>query len=131
MIVGAIGTALCLSGVARVFYSNSHQSALLALLVGFIAFFALSQGLVVFVYIGEVFPNAVRSKGQGVGNASLATINTTILFAFPILAHHFNAGAPFVFFAAATVVQLIVVTLFFPETKAQTLEQLQRKLMRT
>jgi MFS family permease len=131
LIVGAIGTALCLSGVARVFYSNSHQSALLALLVGFIAFFALSQGLVVFVYIGEVFPNAVRSKGQGVGNASLATINTTILFAFPILAHHFNAGAPFVFFAAATVVQLIVVTLFFPETKGQTLEQLQRKLMRT
>ena len=131
LIVGAIGTALCLSGVARVFYSNSHQSALLALLVGFIAFFALSQGLVVFVYIGEVFPNAVRSKGQGVGNASLATINTTILFTFPILAHHFNAGAPFVFFAAATVVQLIVVTLFFPETKGQTLEQLQRKLMRT
>jgi sugar porter (SP) family MFS transporter len=130
LIVGAIGTALCLSGVARVFYSNSHQSALLALLVGFIAFFALSQGLVVFVYIGEVFPNAVRSKGQGVGNASLATINTTILFTFPILAHHFNAGAPFVFFAAATVVQLIVVTLFFPETKGQTLEQLQRKLMR-
>ena len=130
LIVGAIGTALCLSGVARVFYSNSHQSALLALLVGFIAFFALSQGLVVFVYIGEVFPTAVRSKGQGVGNASLATINTTILFTFPILAHHFNAGAPFVFFAAATVVQLIVVTLFFPETKGQTLEQLQRKLMR-
>jgi sugar porter (SP) family MFS transporter len=131
LILGAIGTALCLSGVARVFYSNSHQSALLALLVGFIAFFALSQGLVVFVYIGEVFPNAVRSKGQGVGNASLATINTTILFTFPILAHHFNAGAPFVFFAAATVVQLIVVTLFFPETKGQTLEQLQRRLMRT
>jgi SP family arabinose:H+ symporter-like MFS transporter len=130
LIVGAIGTALCLSGVARVFYSNSHQSALLGLLVGFIAFFALSQGLVVFVYIGEVFPNAVRSKGQGVGNASLATINTTILFTFPILAHHFNAGAPFVFFAAATVVQLIVVILFFPETKGQTLEQLQRKLMR-
>jgi MFS transporter, SP family, arabinose:H+ symporter len=130
LIVGAIGTALCLSGVARVFYSNSHQSALLGLLVGFIAFFALSQGLVVFVYIGEVFPNAVRSKGQGVGNASLATINTTILFTFPILAHHFNAGAPFVFFAAATVVQLIVVILFFPETKGQTLEQLQRRLMR-
>jgi MFS transporter, SP family, arabinose:H+ symporter len=130
LIVGAIGTALCLSGVAAVFYSNSHQAALLGLLVGFIAFFALSQGLVVFVYIGEVFPNAVRSKGQGVGNASLATINTTILFTFPILAHHFNAGAPFVFFAVATVVQLIVVTLFFPETKGQTLEQLQRKLMR-
>ena len=131
LIVGAIGTALCLSGVAWTLNTHSHQAALLPLLVTFIAFFALSQGLVVFVYIGEVFPNAVRSKGQGVGNASLSAINTTILFTFPILAHHFSAGTPFVFFAAATVVQLIVVALFFPETKGQTLEQLQRKLMRT
>ena len=71
LVVGAIGTAACLSGVAWIFTTNSHQSALLGLLVAFIAFFALSQGLVVFVYIGEVFPNSVRSKGQGVGNASL------------------------------------------------------------
>ena len=131
LIVGAIGDAICLSGVAWVFNSNSHQSALLPLLVLFIAFFALSQGLVVFVYIGEVFPNAVRAKGQGVGNASLSAINMAILFSFPILAHSFSQGTPFVFFAAATVVQLIVVALFFPETKGQTLEQLQRKLMRT
>jgi MFS transporter, SP family, arabinose:H+ symporter len=130
LVVGAIGDALCLSGVAWVFNSNSHQSALLPLLVLFIAFFALSQGLVVFVYIGEVFPNAVRAKGQGVGNASLSAINMAILFTFPILAHSFSQGTPFVFFAAATVLQLIVVSLFFPETKGQTLEQLQRKLMR-
>jgi MFS transporter, SP family, arabinose:H+ symporter len=130
LIVGAIGTSICLAGVAGVFYSASHQSALLALLVAFIAFFSLSQGLVVFVYIGEVFPNAVRAKGQGVGNASLSAFNTAILFTFPILKDHFNAGTPFVFFAAATVVQLIVVSMFFPETKGQTLEQLQRKLMR-
>jgi len=130
LVVGAIGNAICLSGVAWIFNAGSHQAALLPLLVAFIAFFALSQGLVVFVYIGEVFPNAVRSKGQGVGNASLSAINTTILFTFPILAHQFSPGTPFVFFAAATVVQLIVVILFFPETKGQTLEQLQRKLMR-
>lgn len=129
LIVGAIGTALCLSGVARVFYSNSHQSALLALLVGFIAFFALSQGLVVFVYIGEVFPNAVRSKGQGVGNASLSAINTAILFSFPVMAATFSKQTPFYFFAAATVVQLVVVSLFYPETKGQSLEQLQKRLI--
>jgi MFS transporter, SP family, arabinose:H+ symporter len=130
LIAGAVGTAACLGGVAWVFTSHSHESALLGLLVGFIAFFALSQGLVVFVYIGEVFPNAVRTKGQGVGNASLSALNTTILFTFPILAAKFSSGTPFVFFAIATVIQLIVVALFFPETKGQTLEDLQRKLMR-
>jgi SP family arabinose:H+ symporter-like MFS transporter len=131
LILGAIGTSICLSGVAWIFNSNSHQSALLGLLVIYIAFFALSQGLVVFIYIGEVFPNAVRSKGQGVGNASLSALNMAILFSFPVLAHQFSQGTPFVFFAAATVVQLIVVSMFYPETKGQTLEALQRKLMRT
>ncbi len=130
LVVGAIGTAACLSGVAWVFATNSHQSALLGLLVAFIAFFALSQGLVVFVYIGEVFPNSVRSKGQGVGNASLSAINTAILFAFPVLAHAFSPQTPFIFFAAATVVQLIVVSLFYPETKGRTLEELQKKLIK-
>ena len=130
LIVGAIGTAACLSGVAWVFATNTHQSALLELLVAFIAFFALSQGLVAFVYIGEVFPNSVRSKGQGVGNASMSAFNTAILFSFPVLAHALSPQTPFIFFAAATVLQLIVVSLFYPETKGHTLEELQSKLVK-
>jgi len=130
LILGAIGTSICLSGVAWIFHTNSHQGALLGLLVTYIAFFALSQGLVVFVYIGEVFPNSVRAKGQGVGNASLSAINTAILFSFPVLAHVFSQSTPFVFFAAATVVQLVVVTLFYPETKGHSLEELQRRLVK-
>jgi sugar porter (SP) family MFS transporter len=130
LVTGAIGTAACLSGVAWIFATNSHQSALLALLAAFIAFFALSQGLVVFVYIGEVFPNAVRAKGQGVGNAALSAMNTAILFSFPVLAHEFSKQTPFIFFAAATVLQLVVVSFFYPETKGRTLEELQSKLVK-
>ncbi len=130
LIVGAIGNVLCLGGVAWIFNTNSHPAALLPLLVIFVAFFSLSQGCVIWVYIGEVFPTAVRSKGQGVGSASHWIVNTIIALCFPVLVHNFSEGTPFNFFAAATVVQLIVVTLFYPETKGQTLEQLQRKLMR-
>jgi sugar porter (SP) family MFS transporter len=130
LIVGAIGTAGCLGGVAWIFNSDSHQAALLGLLMIFVAFFALSQGSVIWVYISEIFPTAVRSKGQGVGSASHWIVNTIIALCFPILVHSFSEGTPFVFFAAATVVQLIVVVLFYPETKGQTLEQLQRRLMR-
>jgi hypothetical protein len=50
---------------------------------------------------------------------------------FPVVVNRMSTATPFVFFAAATVVQLIVVAWFFPETKGLTLEQLQRKLMRT
>jgi hypothetical protein len=44
--------------------------------------------------------------------------------------HRFGSGTPFVFFASATLLQLVVVTLFYPETKGQTLEQLQRRLVK-
>jgi MFS transporter, SP family, arabinose:H+ symporter len=131
LVVGAVGTAACLGGVAWIFNSNSHQSALLALLVTYIAFFALSQGAVIWVYISEVFPTSVRSKGQGVGSASHWIANTIISLLFPVLAHSFGQGTPFMFFAAATVLQLIVVGLFYPETKGQTLEQLQQQLVKS
>jgi hypothetical protein len=98
--------------------------------VVYIAFFALSQGAVIWVYIGEVFPTSVRSKGQGAGNASHWITNTIIAFAFPVLASRYGSGTPFVFFAAATLLQLIVVAVFYPETKGKTLEQLQRQLVR-
>ncbi len=131
LLVGAVGTFLCLSGVAWIFISHTHQAALLALLVTYIAFFSMSQGAVIWVYIGEVFPTSVRSKGQGVGSASHWIMNTLIAFAFPVLAARLGAGMPFVFFAAFTLLQFIVVALFYPETKGQTLEQLQQKLVRS
>jgi SP family arabinose:H+ symporter-like MFS transporter len=128
LLTGAAGTAACLAGVAWVFNTNSHQGALLGLLMVYIAFFALSQGAVIWVYIGEVFPNSVRSKGQAVGNSSHWIMNALIAQIFPILAAR-TGGAPFVFFAVMTVVQFVVVLMFYPETKGQTLEELQRKLV--
>jgi sugar porter (SP) family MFS transporter len=128
LLTGAAGTAVCLAGVAWVFNTQSHQGALLWLLVVYIAFFALSQGAVIWVYIGEVFPNAVRSKGQAVGNSSHWITNALIAQIFPMLAAR-TGGAPFAFFAVMTVVQFIVVLFWYPETKGQTLEALQRKLV--
>ncbi|HEX3995745.1 MAG TPA: sugar porter family MFS transporter, partial [Acetobacteraceae bacterium] len=129
LLIGAAGTASCLIGVAWIFATHSHPGALVWLLVTYIAFFALSQGAVIWVYIGEVFPNHVRSKGQGVGNASHWIMNTIIALVFPILAESLGRSVPFIFFAVMTVVQFIVVLAVYPETKGQTLEALQRKLV--
>jgi sugar porter (SP) family MFS transporter len=129
LVIGAAGTAICLAGVAWIFTTNSHQWMLVWLLVVYIAFFALSQGAVIWVYIGEVFPNAVRSKGQGVGNASHWIMNTIIALMFPVLAGSIGRGAPFIFFSVMTMVQFVVVLFVYPETKGQSLEQLQRKLL--
>ncbi|HEX4286171.1 MAG TPA: sugar porter family MFS transporter [Terracidiphilus sp.] len=129
LLIGAVGTAVCLSGVAWVFASNSHQSWLLGLLVIYIAFFALSQGAVIWVYIGEVFPNSVRSKGQGIGSASHWLMNTVIQLEFPVIVNTMSTATPFVFFAIMTVIQFLTVLFVYPETKGQTLEALQRKLV--
>jgi sugar porter (SP) family MFS transporter len=129
LLIGAAGTASCLAGVSWLFATHSHPGALVWVLITYIAFFALSQGAVIWVYIGEVFPNSVRSKGQGVGNASHWIMNTLIALEFPVVVNLLNTETPFVFFAIMTVVQFLVVLFVYPETKGRTLEELQRKLI--
>jgi sugar porter (SP) family MFS transporter len=130
LLIGAAGTAACLAGVAWVFSTNSHQSSLLWLLVAYIGFFSVSQGAVIWVYIGEVFPTSVRSKGQGLGSGSHWIMNAIIAMEFPIIVHSMSTSAPFIFFSVMTVVQFVVVLFVYPETKGQTLEALQRRLVR-
>jgi MFS transporter, SP family, arabinose:H+ symporter len=127
LLIGSVGTAACLAGVATVFLSKSHQSDLVWLLVGFIFFFAISQGAVIWVYISEVFPTRVRSKGQSLGSSSHWIMNGIITWAFPSIAAR-SAGAPFIFFSAMMALQFFVVLFIYPETKGISLEQMQRRL---
>jgi sugar porter (SP) family MFS transporter len=127
LLIGSIGTSVCLFGVSAVFFTNRHQNYLVWLLVSYIAFFAASQGAVIWVYIGEVFPNLVRAKGQSLGSSSHWVMNAIISLTFPLLAK--SSGAyPFVFFGAMMALQFFVVLFFYPETKAITLEQMQHRL---
>jgi MFS transporter, SP family, arabinose:H+ symporter len=127
LLIGSVGTALCLAGVAKIFFTHTHQNYLIWLLITYIAFFAVSQGAVIWVYIGEVFPNRVRSKGQALGSSAHWIMNAIIAYTFPQVAK--SSGAyPFMFFAAMMVLQFFVVLFFYPETKNVTLEQMQRRL---
>jgi sugar porter (SP) family MFS transporter len=126
LLIGSAGTALCLAGVAQIFFTQQHQSRLVWILVGYIFFFA-PLGAVIWVYIGEIFPNTVRSKGQSLGSSSHWIMNALISALFPVVAK--TSGAyPFVFFAAMMVLQFFVVLLFYPETKGFTLEEMQHRL---
>jgi sugar porter (SP) family MFS transporter len=127
LLVGSVGTALCLAGVSIIFFTQQHQSYLIWLLVGYIAFFAFSQGAVIWVYIAEVFPNTVRAKGQSLGSFSHWFMNALISGIFPLMAA--SSGAyPFVFFSLMMVAQFFVVLFVYPETKGFTLEEMQKEL---
>ncbi len=126
LLIGAVGMTVALAGVAAVFYTHAHQALLVWLLVLFIVFFAISQGSVIWVYIAEVFPSRVRSKGQSVGSSSHWIMNALIAGTFPLIAAKSQA-APFIFFAAMMLIQFFVVLLVYPETKGSSLEAIQAK----
>ena len=127
LLVGSVGTAVCLAGVSAIFFTGRHEKDLVWLLIGYIASFAFSQGAVIWVYISEVFPNQVRAKGQSLGTLTHWFMNALISGLFPSLAA--SSGAyPFVFFSAMMVLQFFVVLFLYPETKGVTLEEMQRKL---
>src|SRR6267378_2732416 len=86
LLIGSVGTAVCLAGVSAIFFVDRHQNYLLWLLLFYIGFFAISQGAVIWVYISEVFPNRVRAKGQALGSSSHWIMNAVIAYTFPQLA---------------------------------------------
>lgn len=126
LLVGTVGLAICLTMISILFVTRSHLSWLVWLLMLYIAFFAISQGAVVWVYISEVFPNRVRSKGQALGSSSHWITNAIISLIFPIMAK--SSGAyPFIFFAAMMVVDFFLVLFYYPETSGISLEQMQHR----
>lgn len=127
LLTGAVGTGACLAGVAAVFATGRHPNYLVWLLVAYIAFFAFSQGAVIWVYISEVFPNLVRARGQGLGSFTHWIMNALISAVFPVMATS-SGGAPFVFFACMMAAQFAVVWLWYPETKGVSLEALEKRL---
>jgi sugar porter (SP) family MFS transporter len=127
LLIGSVGTAACLAGVAAIFFTAAHENYLVWLLMGYIAFFGFSQGAVIWVYISEVFPNRVRAKGQSLGSFSHWFMNALISWTFPLMAAA-SGAYPFVFFAAMMVLQFFVVLFIYPETKGVSLEEMQKKL---
>jgi MFS transporter, SP family, arabinose:H+ symporter len=127
LLIGAVGTAICLAGAAAIFWTGQHEGLLVWLLIGFIASFAFSQGAVIWVYLSEIFPTAVRARGQSLGSSTHWVMNALISWTFPIIAVYSKA-APFVLFSGMMVLQFFIVLLFYPETKNVVLEDMQKKL---
>ena len=126
LLIGTAGLFVCLTIISILFITRSHLAWLVWLLMLYIASFAMSQGAVLWVYISEVFPNRVRSKGQSLGSSSHWITNAIISLVFPVMAK--SSGAyPFLFFAAMMVVDFVLVWFYYPETSGISLEEMQHK----
>ena len=130
MLIGSVGLIATLGLVSRAFYLNDFGGfSVTILLLVYIAFFAFSQGAVIWVFISEIFPNQVRAKGQTLGSLTHWVMAAIIAFIFPMLTENIGGGHTFLFFCIMMVLQLIFVWKIMPETKGKSLEQLEHTLV--
>ena len=127
LLTGAAGMAACLAVTAYAFYNSIGGRLVLASLMGYIAFFAFSQGAVIWVFLSEIFPNRVRARGQSLGSFTHWTWCAIVSWTFPVIAEQ-SGGHAFSFFGIMMVLQFVMVWKILPETKGVSLEQIQRTL---
>ena len=131
LIIGSIGMIVFLSLTANAFKGDlSGNQNVLIYLIGYIAFFAFSQGAVIWVFISEIFPNSVRSQGGSLGSFTHWIMAAIISWTFPVIVEGSDNGGyySFIFYAVMMVLNLIFTWRVLPETKGKSLEQIQKDL---
>jgi SP family xylose:H+ symportor-like MFS transporter len=128
LMIGAVGMFLSLAGAAFHYYDENliGNEAMVACVVGFVAFFAFSQGAVIWVFLSEIFPNRVRSKGQALGTFVDWIVNAFVGLLFPLALTHVGGGNVFMFFALLMIPFFFFVLKVMPETKGKSLEELEK-----
>lgn len=122
--LGALVMTAALFLVAQQFGSVHPSGSLVLLgLLGFIAAFALSQGAVIWVFISEIFPGAVRGKGQALGAATHWVMAAIVTWTFPVVVARLG-GSVFAFFGAMMLLQLLFIWRVLPETRGVPLESM-------
>ncbi len=132
LLIGAVGMFLSLAG-AGLYYRIPNLmggAGVVVFILGFIAFFAMSQGAVIWVFLAEIFPNKVRAKGQALGSFTHWIMNAVIGLVFPVVLSRFGGGNVFMFFAVMMVPFFFFVWKMMPETKGKSLEELEKVIVR-
>ena len=129
LLIGSVGMVFFL-GLTAMAFNGGANSNVIIYLIGFIAFFAFSQGAVIWVFISEIFPNSVRSQGGSLGSFTHWIMAAIISWTFPVIVEGSAKGGfySFVFYSAMMLLHLIFVWKFLPETKGRSLEEIQREL---
>jgi sugar porter (SP) family MFS transporter len=131
MLFGSVGLIICMSLIAWSFYGNHFDGpGIIIFLLGYMFFFGLSDGIVIWVFISEIFPNSIRSKGQSLGSFTHWFFAVIISWTFPVAINSTSIGPGnvFMFFAVMMCLQLLFAWKLMPETKGKSLEQIQKDL---
>ncbi|HBK45234.1 MAG TPA: MFS transporter [Xanthomonadaceae bacterium] len=135
--IGSAGMAVALALVTYAFATASLDAAgklamsdamgMLALVAAnvYVVFFNMSWGPVMWVMLGEMFPNQIRGSGLAVAGAAQWTSNFAITVTFPILLGSIGLAGAYGIYTVAAFVSVFFVLKFVYETKGRELEQMQ------
>lgn len=136
LLIGALGQAVMLGLMALVFTYGAQEagngiemtgrSGIMALIAanGYIAFFAFTWGPVMWVMLGEMFPNRFRGAALAVAGLAQWGSNFLITISFPVLLERIGLGLSYSIYAAFGVLAFIAVKRYVAETKGRTLEEI-------
>jgi MFS transporter, SP family, sugar:H+ symporter len=139
LLVGALGQAVMLGAMALIFSTAQTNASgglqlnetegLLALIAanGYIAFFAFSWGPIMWVMLGEMFPNRFRGAALAICGISQWGSNFLIAMTFPLLLTTIGLGMSYGIYSAFGIVAYFFVRRFVQETRGRTLEEMSRE----
>jgi SP family xylose:H+ symportor-like MFS transporter len=124
LIVGSIGMALGMFGVAGMAFANVIGISTLLFIILYTASFMMSWGPICWVLISEIFPNKIRGQAVAIAVAAQWAANYFISSTYPMMME-FSGGMTYGFYGLMSVLSAIFVWKFVPETKGKTLEQME------
>jgi len=125
LMVGTIGTMACLLGIGFTFHTGAN-TALIALMCGFVAFFAFSLGPIKFIFASEIFPTNIRSHAMSIVILTMWLTDTIVGQFTPALREGIGPAMTFILFACILAPQIILIWKFMPETAGRSLEEIER-----
>jgi SP family sugar:H+ symporter-like MFS transporter len=136
LLIGSVGMTLTLGAMAAVFATAdvgpdgkpllSHVAAVFGLTAAnlYIVAFAVSWGPVMWVLLGEMFPNEIRGAALAISGATNWLANFTVTVTFLPLLKAIGLTGAYAFYAIAAAISLPFVWLTVGETKDKSLEQM-------
>jgi len=124
-----MGFSLVLLGAAFRF-PLLPASALLFIILLYIAFFASAMGPLVWVVMAEIFPIKVRGAAMGLATLVLWLADFAVTLTFPVISDRFHPATAFWLYAAMCALDFVFIWSVLPETKGRTLEEIERRWLK-
>jgi SP family sugar:H+ symporter-like MFS transporter len=137
LLIGSAGMAVTLFAMVYVFANGTLDPAgnlqlssglgIVALIAAnlYVIFFNVSWGPVMWVMLGEMFPNQIRGSALAVAGFAQWFSNYLIAQSFPVMARELGLALSYSFYAVSAVISFFLVQRFIHETKGKELEQMQ------